>query len=257
MTKTRPKRVKYSTCLVTYFDILGFRRLLAEKTPGEISRILRILKQAARHDRDTERDFDRLYESFSDLTLRSINVSSIDYLLVRPPLLFYELESIAQVQIEMLQRERILVRGGISIGSLVKSWGLVFGVGLVRAYELETQAQYPRVIIDDALVGVLQRLSHPADEENGGIWRDRTASLVATEEKHSFVDYLRYALEYFGDFERYLDFLALHKTVVQDGLSQFASEPRIRSKYRWLKRYHNSTIRWMDMPLEMRKSMMV
>src|SRR5208282_6288773 len=104
----RKRRVAYKTCLVTYFDILGFRSLLRSETAGRISRILRVVKESSRRDKESDRDFERLYESFSDLTLRSIVVSSTEFLRERSALLLYELESIAKVQIELIQRENIL-----------------------------------------------------------------------------------------------------------------------------------------------------
>jgi hypothetical protein len=153
-------------------------------------------------------------------------------------LLSYELESVAKVQIELIHREHILVRGGMASGPLVKSWGLVYGSALVKAYELETEARNPRIIIDPALVELM-------NGEAGGFGMRH---LVASDHKHSYVDYLRYCWEYFKDSDDLLEFLALHKRVIEDGLSEFSSEAGIRSKYRWLKRYHNNTLRMMQVP---------
>jgi hypothetical protein len=60
------------------------------------------------------------------------------------------------VQIELILREKILIRGGIAVGALVKSWGLVYGSALVKAYELEKTAKHPRVFIEDGLLDILQ-----------------------------------------------------------------------------------------------------
>jgi hypothetical protein len=237
----RKKRVEYRTCLVTYFDILGFSRLLATESAGRISRILRVFKESSRSDKDTERDFERLYESFSDLTLRSIVVSSPEYLLTRPALLLYELEGIAKVQIELIQREGILIRGGIAVGALVKSWGLVYGTALVKAYDLEKKATYPRVLIHPELVGVLEQLSSQGDHA-----REITQLVVKDRDLH-YVDYLRYRIRV-TDWEEQAEFFRLHKRLVEQGLVQFASHPRIRAKYRWLKRYHNSRVPAIPLP---------
>lgn len=239
----KPKKVQYKTSLVTYIDILGFRRLLQDKTAAEISRILRIVKTAARHDEETEADFDRLYEHFSDLTIRAVNVSSADYLLFRPSVLEYELQSIAKVQIELIQHHGILMRGGIAVGPLVKSWGLVYGAGMVKAYELETQAKHPRVILHDELVRIVEQLA----EQDGWAYSFGD-DLIAREGAFRFVHYLRYAWSHFKEPDDLLDFLAQHKHVVELGLSRFASEPKVSAKFNWLKRYHNSTIRSMSLP---------
>jgi hypothetical protein len=237
----RKRRVAYKTCLVTYFDILGFRGLLRSETAGRISRILRVVKEASRRDKESERDFERLYESFSDLTLRSIVVSSIDFLRARSALLFYELESIAKVQIELIQRENILVRGGIAIGPLVKSWGLVYGDALVKAYELEEKATHPRVLIHPELVVLLHDLSGKGNHDI------EISQLVTRDHGLSYVDYLRYRTR-LTDWDAQAEFFRLHKQLVEQGLAGFSSHPRIRAKYRWLKRYHNSRVPKIPLP---------
>jgi hypothetical protein len=238
----RKRPVAYKTCLVTYFDILGFRSLLKSETAGRISRILRVVKESSRRDKESEHDFDRLYESFSDLTLRSIVVSSPEFLLVRPELLLYELESIAKVQIELILREKILVRGGIAIGALVKSWGLVYGSALVKAYELEKTAKHPRVFIDDDLLDLLRQLSTPR-----GTYNSEITQLVATDRHHSYVDYLRYRSR-LTDWDEQAKFFRKHKQVIEEGLARFSSNLHIRAKYRWLKRYHNSRVPMIPLP---------
>jgi hypothetical protein len=237
----RKKKVAYKTCLVTYFDILGFRSLLKTETAGRISGILRVVKESSRRDRESERDLDRLYESFSDLTLRSIAVSSLEFLLERPGFLLYELESIAKVQIELIQREAILVRGGIAIGALVKSWGLVYGTALVKAYELEEKATHPRVLIHPELVKVLRKLSSQGGHDI------EMNQLVATDRNLSYVDYLRYRSR-LPDWEEQAKFFKLHKELIEQGLAHFSSHPRILAKYRWLKRYHNSRVPAVPLP---------
>lgn len=237
----RKRRVAYKTCLVTYFDILGFRGLLKSETAGRISRILRVVKESSRRDKESERDFERLYESFSDLTLRSIVVSSVDFLRDRSGLLLYELESIATVQVELIQRENILVRGGIAIGPLVKSWGLVYGDALVKAYELEAKAIHPRVLIHPELVQVLQDLS------NDGNHALEINQLVAHDHGLSYVDYLRYRRR-LTDWEEQAEFFRLHKQLIEDGLTKFSSHPHIRAKYQWLRRYHNARVPKIPLP---------
>ncbi len=237
----RKTRVVYKTYLVTYFDIVGFRGLLRTETAGRISRILRVVKESSRRDKESEREFDRLYQSFSDLTLRSICVSSLEFLLERPGLLLYELESVAKVQIELMQREAILVRGGIATGSLVKSWGLVYGAGLVKAYELEEKATHPIVLIHPELVEVLRKLSRRPS------YRLEINQLVARDRNRSYVDYLRY-ISRLTDWEGQAKFLRLHKQLVEQGLARFSSQPKIRAKYKWLKGYHNSRVPAMPLP---------
>lgn len=67
----------------------------------------------------------------------------------------------------------MLCRGAIAFGALHHSGSVVFGPALVRAYRVETTAAvYPRIIIDDSIVGRLkpavrdQLLEQDAD----GLW---------------------------------------------------------------------------------------
>src|ERR1700674_2927418 len=229
--------------MLTSFDILGLRGLLERETAGRISRKLRVVKEAARRDKASEREFDRLYESFSDLTLRSIVISSPGYLLSRPAMLLYELESAAKVQIELIMKERILVRGGIALGQLVKSWGLVFGSGLVKAYQLEKEAKYPRIIVAPELVDLLSRITQDSSMGDVSPWAVEGNRLLARDGKRRFVDYLSYAERSFSDLYDYVDFLEIHKTLIEERLTRFVSEESIRRKYSWMKRYHNATVR--------------
>jgi hypothetical protein len=181
-----------------------------------------------------------MYENFSDLTLRCIAVSSHDYLKQHPEMLLYELESIAKIQIRLLQEASVLVRGGIAIGWLVKSWSLVYGQALVDAHQLEeNEAKYPRALIQDTLANSLRQL------ENRPSWSFESSGITGWEGKDCYVDYLRYASTFFKDPDELLNFFSLHARVIQDGLANFNGEAGIRTKFAWLRRYHNSTIRWM------------
>jgi hypothetical protein len=63
--------------------------------------------------------------------------------------------SVLHLQAELLGIG-VLLRGGIAKGRLVHSGNLIYGEGMLRAYELESRvAVYPRVIIEDELVAGL------------------------------------------------------------------------------------------------------
>jgi hypothetical protein len=61
-----------------------------------------------------------------------------------------------------------LLRGGITIGDIVHDDEVVFGPGLNRAYELESQvARMPRIILDPDLISEFGDLTDIAIEEDG------------------------------------------------------------------------------------------
>lgn len=58
--------------------------------------------------------------------------------------------------------ESIFIRGAISIGTIHfdDERKIVYGSGLIKAYELESKEKYPRVIIDPAIIAFQERTKH-------------------------------------------------------------------------------------------------
>lgn len=150
----KKKQVEYKVGLVTYVDILGFGELIRTKTAGEISRTIRVVKEAVQPRQFTtgfKTKFKEIpdddYANFSDLSIISIPLRRTSN---APPRgrLFSQLIHLVHAQAILLADEEILIRGGITVGKLVKSWGQLFGPAIVRAYELESKiAKYPRIVV--------------------------------------------------------------------------------------------------------------
>ena len=144
--KAPPKKrvVKYQPSIVTYLDILGFKSLVGQKTAGEISRILRIMKETVAPDPELAGVLASQVQYFSDLAVRVIpvEVGSKGYGDV-----FGELLSLVHIQYALLT-EGILVRGGMTFGDIIKSWGLLYGPGLITAYQLEVEAMSISAVAD-------------------------------------------------------------------------------------------------------------
>jgi hypothetical protein len=49
-----------------------------------------------------------------------------------------------------------VIRGGLTVGEIRKSRGLIYGPGLARAYRLEQLAVYPRISIDSEVFRLLK-----------------------------------------------------------------------------------------------------
>jgi hypothetical protein len=66
-----------------------------------------------------------------------------------------------------------MVRGGVTIGDIVHDEYAVFGPALNRAYELESNvAQVPRIVVDEAVVGLLNNPSLFTSSEDGVVFID-------------------------------------------------------------------------------------
>lgn len=236
------KKVNYSFSLVTYLDVLGFQKLIEQKSAGQISRLIRIVKQAATPAAEVSKAHSMQSITFSDTTVRVTPLLTPLNMKHRFGYVFGEILSLVHVQFE-LALESIILRGGIAAGDVVKSWGVLYGPGLVKAYHLEKAASWPRIVIDPELFRQLRRIPamrrHSFDEEleyirrltrkdRDGVW---------------FIDYLRAIgdeMEY--PEHDYPEFLRHHAKLISSGLSEHRTDKHVREKYSWLREYHNSTV---------------
>jgi hypothetical protein len=143
------KKVSYSFSIITYLDVLGFRDLIDNKSAGEISRIVRILRERTKPDKEMSRLHGMKFFNFSDTAIRITPINTPLNIKHRFGYLFLELLGLVHVQCGLIL-QKIILRGALSIGEVVKSWGVIYGPGLVKAYELEQKASDPRIIVDPA-----------------------------------------------------------------------------------------------------------
>lgn len=239
------RRVQYEKSLVTYIDILGFGELIATKKAGEISRIIRVVKEAV-EPRRFKTEFKEIpseeYINFSDLSIISIPVRKTSLL---PPrgALYLQIMRMVHAQAILLAEEGIVIRGGITVGDIVKSYGQLFGPAIIRAYELESKvADNPRIVVGKE---VFKELA-----VNPGLWvHDRQSEqqgvrelLREDDDGEFFIDYLRVMSDEFDDPDNdYKNFLEHHKSLIVERLQRYSDAPKIRSKYEWMERYHSYT----------------
>jgi len=226
-----PKPVRYTRAIISYLDILGFRELIETRSAGEISQILRILAESVEPG-STFKNEKIQFTKFSDTVIRSMPEAK-HY----PRNFLFELRSILHSQIALIPRG-ITVRGAVTIGDIVQSWKVVYGRGVVRAYELESKKDSPpRIVIDnDALSSV-----KPAIERNN--LTTELDALVRTEDSVCYLDYLRACEDELNVPEQeYPMFVKHHRDLVRSGLTKYAGLPSILRKYEWLEAYHQRTL---------------
>ena len=241
--------VRYKIALVTYLDILGFKDLIATKEAREISRVIRVVKQAVKPTK-LEPRFNAApynipkdqYTNFSDLSMIVRPLAGVGS--PRPgPQLFDQLLHIVHAQARLAIEEGILIRGAVTIGKVVKSSGQLFGPAVVRAYELERdRAKYPRVIVDDRIFEVLKGVPGAWLHDERTDMRHLQFLTRRDADRKRFVDYLRAIRSELDDPAYYSICLAQHNEVIRNGLRRYRRNGRIRPKYDWLKRYHEATI---------------
>jgi hypothetical protein len=173
------KPVRYVSSVVSYLDILGFQGLIETKTAGELSQTLRVLAESTKPDKLFQSEGVQ-FTRFSDTVIRSIPEGQD---CIRR--ILSELRSILYAQIALIPRG-IAIRGAVTVGRIVQSWGIVYGPAVVRAYLLESRkGQPPRIVIDPEVVNRMARAV-----ETEGLESEWDA-LVRTEGTTTYLDYLR------------------------------------------------------------------
>lgn len=253
--------ISYQTGIVAFIDILGFKEIVrkSERSPRLLKTIyesLGFLKkrelpekwnlQLVEIEEDAQKrgieDFDIAYRTFSSAFSDSIVVSVIiDDKNIHASFSTL-LANLAFVGSKFVM-DGILIRGGITIGKIIHTeTGIVFGQGLIDAYNLETRsAKYPRIILSDKLIS---KLNYPLETK-----RDR----------HPYHQYLKrfsdgcvglHQLIYFQVLQswekmrkgRLESNLKRAKKTIIEGLDDSFEFPDVHEKFLWLKKEYDDLI---------------
>lgn len=232
------KKMGYEKSLVTLVDVLGFRELIRTRGAEDISEIIRTVVEVLRPYRtkiSKTRNDD--FVNFSDMNITSISLNRHATGLACK-VLFRQLMHLVHAQSELILHG-IVVRGGVTVGGIVKSQRQLFGPAVVRAYELESQiAVYPRIVVGKEALDELKEQADP--ETNGRRGEDVRSLLHEGDDGQFYVDYLWAVRDELGD--DYSEFLDRHFSVISDGLKKYEQNVAIRSKYEWLHHYHRSVV---------------
>lgn len=243
-TKRRP--VNYERSILTYIDILGFSELIANKSAGDISRSIRMVREAA-----APRRFKSAFREIPEADFRNFS----DLCIIRTPVakngkipamgeVHSQITHMVHVQASLLFDASILLRGGITVGDVALSYGQLFGPAVVRGYALESQvARFPRIVVGEE---VLEEL-----KINPALWvHDGESDVKAARgllrrdfDGEYFVDYLRVIEEELDDRSEYPALLDQHDDFIKHGLKRYKDNASILSKYKWLREYHRHTVK--------------
>lgn len=132
--------MEYSDGYVAFIDILGFSSyVLDENNALKVSNLFSFIEK-----------YCSLFNSSSKLGVNvsffsdSIVISAVNYASLPVPI--YIAESYLTKELGLL------FRGGITKGKYYYSRGVTFGPAVISAYQLEKQAVYSRILIDDAIM---------------------------------------------------------------------------------------------------------
>jgi hypothetical protein len=238
---------QYTNSIVSYIDILGFRRLISTAlNPDDVAQKLQTLAKMSSPDSEISTAFGNTFTNFSDLVLRTVPIpSATQFKDGGDGLLFFEIMDLVYVQVELIGKG-VLLRGAITIGDIFVQDKIVFGPALIRAYELETSvSSAPRIVIDPELFRALEQYPSLRGHEV----EDELQQLVRVIQKGSdgvwFIDYLR---AFYGEVgpNLYVNFLQAHRDLIISQISQSETLDSVVAKYGWLVNYHNSWLTTMS-----------
>lgn len=143
--------------IVAFIDILGFKSHVESYLNGD-KEILDKINHAFEDALNSPYMpiFEKLglkihYKQFSDcISLAFLDISSGN-LKVDTILLCGFIHFLRSINVNMLLID-LYLRGGLSVGFHHENENMIFSEGLIKAYELELKAVYPRIIIDAVLV---------------------------------------------------------------------------------------------------------
>jgi hypothetical protein len=236
---TKDQQPTIQSSVVALFDMLGFtsgiRNAQAKGASNELLRRFAVSVQqwypVIRDTLSLEDDKPRLWDTraFSD-----------NVVIGQPirwggePELGYMMADLAYMQLGLVL-EGFFLRGGIAVGELYMDEDLVFGVGILDAYDAERAASAPRVLLHETAVAEVRKQVGYYTSVEGA---PHNEAILVDEDGGFFLNYLDAV---WPDRTEYADYSALqkHHEMVVSRLREFEDSPTVLSKYEWAARYHN------------------
>lgn len=229
--------IKYEKRIVCFLDILGFEKIVNDSTNQDLSvknvaiEKLNIIYNTYKINYFTSNDTPQITQ-FSDSIVISICYNEEDGV-------FYFLSRLT-VLIQELVKNRILCRGGISIGDLYHKEQTICGPALIEAYKLESKiANYPRVILGQEILEIAKRYKGSQNTP-----KQVDASLMKILgydfDGFYFIDYFNNIETEFGTEQELLEYFAPIQYMIEEFICH--NDVKLRSKYLWLYRKYNEAV---------------
>lgn len=213
-------------CAVLFVDLLGITQLA---TSAGAATYLTTLNDALRSSRDFLRE-DSPWPAayFSD-----------SLVIVSPVASGSECSAVTGLaaQAAALQMNLMLhgyaMRGGLAIGEIHLSRNLLFGPGLIQAYQLEERAaRDPRIVLSEQAAQIVRAGASDDNAELG--W-----TLLEDQDERLVVDYLTSAIVEYR-LEPAEDGLMFHRELIVRRLKEHRANIAVWSKWVWVAQYHNA-----------------
>lgn len=235
--------IEYEEMVVTFIDILGFKKLIESENIEEVRKIIDRFNGFKNLSMLCHKTGDPNNDAFN-----SISASDAIIRLTRFPenynkeqIIIKEIEVLASIQLKLICDHKILIRGGLSIGKMYFNYNnrltSFFGPAYIRAYEIESKtASYPRIVIDKKLkTEKFDKINNSliSSDIEGDLFIDYLEKYNSNEEPNDFLE--QYCIE-----EHNEHYLKKHKNSIVQLINESENITKsIKDKYLWLALYHN------------------
>lgn len=231
-------KAEYEQRLVLFIDFLGFRELI-NRTETDVGLVKRIIS-AMNHIKDVA---DESEFSASQRVTQFSDCMVVSYRVNERSAVFDLINNIGFVLVDLAGRG-FLLRGAVTVGSLLHDREHLLGPAMITAYELESKvAKFPRVIVDSEVLKFAK--AYPARQNSGDEELKYVSKFLREDgDGRLFVDYISWVgvVETIGaGFDAYPEYLSRVSDLIRDGLAN--ERPDVKEKYLWLWRHYRKAIK--------------
>lgn len=226
----RKKAATYQQRIILFVDFLGFKAHV-NRTVSDLEFLGKLVRAMDRIGKIGEDD--RKFQKSQRVTQFSDCVV-VSYLVDEESAVFWLLNEIAYCVIDLAERG-FLIRGALTVGSLLHTKQHIVGPAMVKAYELESQvAKYPRILIDKQ---VLKAAAKARNEMHSGKEEANYVKDFMTEDDDGsfYFDYVSWNSVVHiagGNNDGYPAYLQGIADMIKDGLE--STSAGVLEKYLWL-----------------------
>lgn len=140
----RPEQIKYEPCFFAFLDILGYKKLLCTLGPDAPRYLYEILK--------TTFEFHR--SSYESVKVKLLSDSILIWSTGGTAVHFWNVVNVVDLIRQSFMKKKLFVRGGISEGHNFIDQDIIISPALIKAWQLEQAADFPRILVDEAAIAI-------------------------------------------------------------------------------------------------------
>lgn len=222
---------EYERRVVAFLDILGFSKLVENADAPEwrsaIEGVVKTMRETLAPNPEMA---DLRFTQFSDCIVVSARANSLWGL--------YGVLSGSILLCDNLLQRQVLLRGGIAVGNLIHTEDVLFGPGLLKAYEKDSAGSPPRVSLDESVTSEIAS-QHPE-------WGFGSYIRVDPYDLRPMLHTLKKYELYTGVPAPGVEVLDKNAKYVAAAIANqcyaVGHSPAVRAKWLWLERYWNETV---------------